>query len=823
MSHIHARAKARRLARPALLALICVLLTIAAGPAARAAAPRQAATPPLLTGTITWTFVASFASDHSSDKRSEQAIVQVRLRWSEASQSYEDFGSSYSYSGSFATSQFNPDNIVGTTSEGTMAGAGKLDGQTGDIGAAVDVNAGPEPQLLLDIGGFAYHSDSTVTTYPTGGQQSQSSDDVYGSLLCDDPSSLIGRAQPGQPGVFSFACSQAMGGPTGSQQTTVQGFLSAPTARPRIADLRFEQQDVAGRAWAAFASPPGTVDGNQVRVIATVANDGGTPYDLPLRFMDGETHQALPGGETSVALAPGAQVEVTYLWDSQGWAWDDPTPPVSLPAAHPNRAIEVRLGSDAVLYDVYNAPVVVRPKPVLLVHGLNSNDKGWAAYPGFLRQANEYWAGFAVPGMRTGDDIAVQQASTTLLENARTLHNYVEQIRRQEQAWHVDIVAHSMGGLISRQYLHSFMPTDAPGGRPVAEHLVMLGTPNQGSECATIQLYLAQTYGLPNVIAPLELMPAAVAIFNRRVTSTKGTRPSVLAGNPLDTFVCRPSRGTPNDMVVTVPSAHYIYGDFGLTSRDHISMTGSRPDFVDWVLPHLAEGRAARLGAVESTAPAAAAEPPLQFAQAISQTVPAGGSVDVALSLPAADELAIALIAPAGVSAALLDSQGAALATLAAASGPASQMRGLSLASPAAGAYTLRLSSAAAQPAAVRGAALLRGGDLTLEAQALPPDDKGAITFTAALRRGGAAQPAASIRATLIGDDGATASLAFADDGRHGDGAAGDGIFGAVVERPGAALLAAVIEMDLGGETRATLVAGAGASPTEVFLPLLRR
>ena len=54
----------------------------------------------------------------------------------------------------------------------------------------------------------------------------------------------------------------------------------------------------------------------------------------------------------------------------------------------------------------------------------------------------------------------------------------------------MDLVVHSMGGLISRQYLHSIAPSD-PDKRPVVDHLVMLGTPNMGSQCA----YLAWGVG----------------------------------------------------------------------------------------------------------------------------------------------------------------------------------------------------------------------------------------------------------------------------------------------------------------------------------------
>ena len=53
-----------------------------------------------------------------------------------------------------------------------------------------------------------------------------------------------------------------------------------------------------------------------------------------------------------------------------------------------------------------------------------------------------------------GDDLRLdwsssQQRSELLMKNARTLADWVEYVRREEQTWHVDLVAHSMGGLVA--------------------------------------------------------------------------------------------------------------------------------------------------------------------------------------------------------------------------------------------------------------------------------------------------------------------------------------------------------------------------------------
>ncbi len=55
----------------------------------------------------------------------------------------------------------------------------------------------------------------------------------------------------------------------------------------------------------------------------------------------------------------------------------------------------------------------------------------------------------------------------------------INRIRNETGAEEVDIVSHSMGGLISRWYVQRFMPLKPQ--RDV-RHVIMLGTPNNGSE-----------------------------------------------------------------------------------------------------------------------------------------------------------------------------------------------------------------------------------------------------------------------------------------------------------------------------------------------------
>lgn len=64
--------------------------------------------------------------------------------------------------------------------------------------------------------------------------------------------------------------------------------------------------------------------------------------------------------------------------------------------------------------------------------------------------------------------------------NAQRLSNTVAQVRARTGAAKVDLVAHSMGGLVSRTYVKNL------GGASQVDSLIMMGTPNYGTNLASI-------------------------------------------------------------------------------------------------------------------------------------------------------------------------------------------------------------------------------------------------------------------------------------------------------------------------------------------------
>ena len=173
--------------------------------------------------------------------------------------------------------------------------------------------------------------------------------------------------------------------------------------------------------------------------------------------------------------------------------------------------------------------------------------------------------------MNTGGSFLSTEPTNGIFENSQQLGKYIRYAQEDRNAWHVDIVAHSMGGLISRHYIHQFMPPNYQDGRPQIAHLVMLGTPNMGSPCADVMNFAFEALN-KNVEAVRQLRQDVVADFNKVNTNRKGVKFSVLAGNPLPTM-CKTLVW--NDGVVPVPSAKWQIKDNAESKNIHTDLTGT--------------------------------------------------------------------------------------------------------------------------------------------------------------------------------------------------------------------------------------------------------
>lgn len=188
--------------------------------------------------------------------------------------------------------------------------------------------------------------------------------------------------------------------------------------------------------------------------------------------------------------------------------------------------------------------IPVKPRPVVLVHGYAGSPSGWENYSGFLREMGREV--FVADTLNLGNKDNPSQQTKTLGENARALRDYINTVRHQTGATEVDLVGHSMGGLVARDYVHSSMPT-----APRAVHqLIMIGTPNGGSKLAWGPALIG--WYLPS---SLELVPDYLRTFNGLTVNRYGIPFHMIAGesNPNN-----PVLDGPDDCVVSLSSTSAI-------------------------------------------------------------------------------------------------------------------------------------------------------------------------------------------------------------------------------------------------------------------------
>jgi pimeloyl-ACP methyl ester carboxylesterase len=412
---------------------------------------------------------------------------------------------------------------------------------------------------------------------------------IDGNSLTSDGTN---RVDPNEPNRLSGSYSATWQNVT----ETITWNLQKCGAPLRMIDLKFEDMKFPNwDDWKEISEQTGTVDGNWVRVKAKVLNASGeTKYgEIALK----ETYKGdkwdgakpdMPIKEqtASVRLDPGEEREVEFLWDTSGYAWYDDGRPRLV------QRVKAEIWENNKLADDITKNIKIAPKPVLLVHGLWSSWRAWEPWQNILTTSHSYdWKAFPVgekPAngvMNTGGEFLSTSPTNSIAENARELEKYIKYAQQDRNAWHVDIVAHSMGGLISRYYISQIMPENTPDMRPKVAHLVMLGTPNMGSPCADVMNLAFEMVG-KNVEAVRQLQQDYLAGFNRINTLRKGVKFSVLAGDPLPTM-CKTVVW--NDGVVPVPSAIWQIRDNAKSKSLHTDLTGTA-DFSSFVKPRLAIG-----------------------------------------------------------------------------------------------------------------------------------------------------------------------------------------------------------------------------------------
>ena len=274
-------------------------------------------------------------------------------------------------------------------------------------------------------------------------------------------------------------------------------------------------------------------------------------------------------------IQAGADSCETVPFQALGWYWD------SDGVARPQRTINASVNG---IQTDGSLTVTVIPRPVVMVHGFNADYKAWTTYLGLQGYLAELGLqGFAVgdgqlPGvMETGSLSDPFKRTNSIAQNAVILGEYIDHVQEATGAEKVDLLVHSMGGMISRYYIDRVMTTDN-----VAQ-LIILGTPMAGSSCSILPASLGMM--LP---ATLEIQPSyMVNIFNQQIVRRKGVPFYALAGNKLLDAVQSPCTPVPSDVVVTLDSVKAIPMPVEEIALLHIELNTSRKVFDGFVTRRL--------------------------------------------------------------------------------------------------------------------------------------------------------------------------------------------------------------------------------------------
>jgi pimeloyl-ACP methyl ester carboxylesterase len=358
-------------------------------------------------------------------------------------------------------------------------------------------------------------------------------------------------------------------------------------------------------------------DGDAIRLRLTLTSP--SHEALPVTFSLGSDS---PQVGACVIAQEGVACE-TETFASFGRYWSRGSP------ASGKVTIEARAGEPALV--LAEASLDVAPRPVVMVHGFSSTWEAWANYlgpTGYLAQTG--MRGFAVgdgqvPGaMDTGNIAEPTRRTNTIAENAAILGEYIAGVKHATGAQTVDLIAHSMGGLISRPYIDRVMTTRDVG------QLIMLGSPMAGTDCADLPASLGLY--LPAV---LEIRPSYVReIFNPQLNHRRGVPFHALAGVPILASFKSPCTDVPTDIAVSLSSVTAIPLEASEMPVLHNNLNTSVQVFSEFVKPLLHTPAGGFADAPDPVAPAVAADRQ-QFSRMFTGHVDVGSSAELTIPIDA--------------------------------------------------------------------------------------------------------------------------------------------------------------------------------------------
>lgn len=356
-------------------------------------------------------------------------------------------------------------------------------------------------------------------------------------------------------------------------------------------------------------------DGDTIRLQVILSQTLNQPATITFTLGD----QAFTVG--SCVIPAGSAACQTDPFQSLGWHWDTGG------AAQSTRTVNAYNNGTSLLGQ--SEPLTVLPRPVVMVHGFVSAWDAWKMYLG----PDGYLASIGLQGFAVGDGQVAGMMLTgnlsnptgrtnTIAGNAEIEGQYIAAVKKVTGAEMVDLVAHSMGGMISRYYIDRVMQE-----RDVAQ-LIMLGSPMGGSDCSVLPAALG--FYLP---ASIEIRQSYMrGVFNQQITHRHGVEFYDLGGTPILEAFKSPCTDIPNDTVVSFGSINAIPLQSEKVDVVHGDLNVRRSVFDDFVRP-LLQKEAGSFAFAPDLSPDAAVSEPLQFTRVYTGHVDAGGSTELTINI----------------------------------------------------------------------------------------------------------------------------------------------------------------------------------------------
>ncbi len=572
----------------------------------------------------------------------------------------------------------------------------------------------------------------------------------------------------------------------------------------QVNQIAFEEHlypDVA--SWSLLPEPGAkTVEGNIIRITAEIQNFSSVARNVIVHFTDVNGNIVL--NSTAYSFDPWQlRDDIRFEWDTSGYAWSKSG------GADSDRQIRVSVSISGEEVNNKTQDITVQPRPIILVRGLGAaTDGSITKLKPFLLANHDGWTGRiyeagdgTVPGMIDMGDSPASSASTgkNIAWNAAQLEGYIEGIRQQENAWQVEVIAHSTGSLAVRQYIQTYLPDEAAlPNKPPVRNAVLIGGPNLGSLLANhlVDGYIWKQRLLGDAIGYGTAWDArtnwVTSIFNPRVTNTNGVQYIVISGDTDEVVGYQSGLGQlDSGALISNFASAKLYRVMNCGDDCHGGTLLNEPVYNSAIRPNLISNPGGFhtntanalipqeteivIGSRDAfTAELAQSNTPQAVIGVSDLLLAPSTSVNSDFMVPTAARMGITQYVEAGLSYSVFDPNGIEQHNRA----PSAEgsLRDPSFNNPVAGLWEIQYTNTSANPISVEYIVWVEGNPLTFGLSA--SQNQGFMTITGRFLNGNAPITGATISADLIDSNGLNLNTyTLLDDGLHGDNLPNDGVY----------------------------------------------